>query len=236
MVPGMGGPSAVEVLLALLDTDEHERVGGGEVMARLSSAGVDATPSRVLARLVGLEASGHVAIDRGGDYRFSLTSVGQQAAFDLGPGRPVEVTLLMADLAGYVSYTARAGDAAAHAVAAALGRAATRAVRDRGGDVVKLIGDGVLATAPSVARAVDAAREIAGACRGLDGGPWALRAAVHAGHAVAHGGDVFGADVNLVSRLCALAPTGHVLVTGAGGEPYTVRGLDEPVAAKAVAL
>jgi adenylate cyclase len=141
----------------------------------------------------------------------------------------------MADLVGYVAYTARAGDAAAHAIAAALGRAATKALRERGGDVVKLIGDGVLATAPSVARAVDAARAIAGACRDLDGGPWMLRAAVHAGRPVAHRGDLFGADVNLVSRLCALAPAGQVLVTG-GGEAYPVRGLDEPVAAKALAL
>ena len=232
----MGGPTVVEVLLALLDTDEHERVDGGEVMERLSSAGVKSTPGNVLARLVGLEASGHVDIDRRGDYRFSLTPIGHQAAFDLGPGRPVEVVLLMADLVGYVPFTARAGDAAAHAVALGLGRAATRAVGDRGGDVVKLIGDGVLATAPSVVLAVDAARALAGACRNLDGGPWMLRAAVHAGRPVAHRGDLFGADVNLVARLCALAPAGHALVTGAGGEPYAVRGLDEPVAAAAVAL
>src|SRR5690242_7599224 len=128
MVLAMGGPAAVDVLLALLEPTPADAVDGDELMARLSTAGVRATPASVLARLVSLENSGHVVIDRRPDYRFALTESGRRAAYDLGPGNPIEVTLVMADLVGFVAFTERAGDAAAHATASAFNAAAVRSM------------------------------------------------------------------------------------------------------------
>ena len=225
----MRGPTSVEVLLALLEPGSSQPCGGDEVVARLASAGVTASPSTVLATLLRLEDSGHVRVERTPRYRFGLSRLGEDAVYELGPGRVVDVTLVFADLVGFVAFTERAGDTAAHAVALTVSGTAARVFSRGGGELVKSLGDGVLATAPSVDTALAAVSDLARACSSLDGESWQLRAAIHEGHPVSFRGDLFGADVNLVSRLCDLAPEGHALVTGLGGEPVEVRGLREPV-------
>lgn len=217
------------MLLALLEPAADDGVFGDEVIARLTAGRVSASPARVMARLLSLESLGWVAVERHPEYRFRLTAAGEEAAYAHGPGSPVTVTLVMADLVGFVAFTARHGDEAAHRAAWTIQRASERALQGCGGDVVKSLGDGVLGTAASTDAALVAVKELAESCRQLEGETWRLRAAVHDGRPVAHRGDLFGADVNLVARLCDAARPGEVVVTGRGHEVLAIRGLAQPV-------
>ncbi len=232
----MSIPSAVDVLLALLEPSDEWGVSGDEVIARLAAGGVSASPGKVLARLLRLEDQGLVLVERRPGHRFRLTSAGEVAAYTQGPGAPLDVTLVMADLVGFVAYTTRQGDEAAHRAAWAFQRRAELAFQASGGDTVKALGDGVLGTSPSTDAALVAVKELARHSRELEGEAWELRAAVHDGRPVSHRGDLFGADVNLVARLCKAALPGQALVTGRGGEALAVRGLDEPVNVERVPL
>jgi adenylate cyclase len=112
-----------------------------------------------------------------------------------------------------------------------------------GGRVVKMIGDEVFFTAPSVDAASRIGTEI---CRtaSLDLLLPPARGAVGYGLVTPREGDYFGPLVNLVSRLVKGAPPGAIVVTAeaaealSGGswaleelEPLTVRGLGQPVRA-----
>jgi class 3 adenylate cyclase len=72
--------------------------------------------------------------------------------------------------------------------------------------------------------------------------PYRVRIGMAAGEPVDHNDDLFGATVNLASRICAVARPGEVLVSdsvhelgaGAGyafedGEPVSLKGFAEPV-------
>ena len=202
----------------------------------MTTAGISVSPAKVLARLLRLEHQGLVWVERQPEHRFRLTSEGEATAYRTGPRAPVEVTLVMADLVGFVTFTNRHGDEAAHRAAWAFHRCAEQALEACGGDALKGLGDGVLGTSPSTGAGLTAVKELAGHCHNLDGGPWRLRAGVHDGRPVSHRGDLFGADVNLVARLCDAAHPGEALVTGTGQEALALRGLDLPVTVERVAL
>jgi class 3 adenylate cyclase len=85
-----------------------------------------------------------------------------------------------------------------------------RQVERFGGRLVKTTGDGILATFDGPARAVRCARAIGDGSASLD---LAIRAGVHTGEVELRGGDVAGLAVHLAQRVCALAPSGVVLVS-----------------------
>jgi class 3 adenylate cyclase len=227
----MGVRLGTEVLLALLDVGEPG-IGGAEVQDRLAAHGKRPAADALLVALLHLETAGHVVVDRGESLRFALTTKGRDRAYELGGGQPVHLQLLMADLVGFVAFTATHGDAAARAAAGALHHAASDAVRLGGGEIVKVMGDGFLAWLPPASDPIPVVAAVAAGCERPSGEPWLLRAASHVGHPIRHGGDLFGNDVNLVARLCAAAAPGE-LVRSFGGaddpEQLAVRGLDEPV-------
>ena len=115
---------------------------------------------------------------------------------------------------------------------------ASDVVNDRGGRLVKFIGDAVMFVAPDAPTAVDVAEALLAAAseRGLT-----ARAGVTVGTALALDGDYFGPVVNLAARLVTLADPGAVLVSDAVAErlvgdrgaiplgPQQIRGFDEPV-------
>ena len=71
---------------------------------------------------------------------------------------------------------------------------------------IKEIGDGILASFPTVSDAVYCAKEIQETCRvEVD---LKLRIGIHQGEVVFEGDDVFGDGVNIASRLEPLAPIG----------------------------
>lgn len=221
------------VLWALLG---QPPASGFEICTTVGSAtGRRCTPRQLLPALIRLEEAGLLEVDRTGDpHRYALTEPGTTAAYDSGPGRPEPAVLVMADLVGFTRFTELHGDGAAHEQASRLTSLARAAAAAHGGTVVKSLGDGVLLRLPPHADPVPVLTALA---TGLAGGEptWRLHAAAHTGAPLRHGGDVFGRDVNLVSRLCSVAGPGEALVTG-GDEPIDVPGFDDAVRVRRVML
>ena len=228
------GSLSTEVLLALLDVGDVG-VGGVEVQQRLAAQGKAPRADKLMVALLRLEDTGHLAVDRRDGLSFALTDKGRDRAYELGGGKPVHLQLLMADLVGFTEFTSTNGDVAARAAAGMLHQVASDAVRRDGGEVVKALGDGFLAWLPPSADPMPVLTYVTERC----GEPWLLHAASHVGRPIRHRGDLFGRDVNLVSRLCDAALPGELVrSTGGRGEPeqLTVRGFDDPIPVWRVAI
>ena len=201
------------------------------------AAGRRCRPRQLLPSLVRLEQSGLVTVDRSADpYRYALTPRGTAAAYDAGPGRPEPAVLVMVDLVGFTRFTEQHGDAAAHEQSSRLTSLARAAVRPLDGAVVKSLGDGVLLRMPPATDPLPLVRGLAAALATADP-RWQVHAAAHAGAPLRHGGDLFGRDVNLVSRLCARAGPGELVLSAADGEEaLLVDGFEQPVQVRRVLL
>lgn len=220
--------TSLDVLLALVGP----AVDGGTVQSRLESLGKPSGAASLLTHLLELESSGHVNVRRVGGYLFSLTPLGSAAVSDLAPGQVVEHTLVMIDLVGFVPFTAAKGDEAARDAAQLLHSVADTTLRRAGGRTVKAIGDGVLGCAPLDVEVLPALQRVAGVVAQPESGGWKLRASIHRGAPIEIRGDLFGHDVNLVARLCALAAPGEVVCSAPGApgaELVEVRGLEDRV-------
>jgi len=84
-------------------------------------------------------------------------------------------------------------------------------IEKHGGKWLKEIGDGVLASFPTVSDAVYCAKGIQQACENES--DLKLRIGIHEGEVVFEGDDVFGNGVNIASRLQQLAPLGGIYVS-----------------------
>jgi adenylate cyclase len=124
------------------------------------------------------------------------------------PERPPAIA--MVDLSGFTSMTVDRGDVAAAAAAEQLRDLAERAIAGHEGRLVKSLGDGVLLRFRDAAGAIQATLELVErvAAAGLP----PAHAGVAAGRVVMRDGDVYGATVNLASRMSARAEAGAVLV------------------------
>lgn len=133
------------------------------------------------------------------------------------------------DIVGYTSRSKSLGEAELVAWLEHFEDTATALVVDRGGRIIKTIGDEVLFVAD---RAEDAA-EVALAMteRGADqDDPFpAVRAGIAYGEVVSRLGDVFGATVNVAARLTSVARPGAVLVDRGCCEALTGVSQDEDV-------
>jgi adenylate cyclase len=123
-------------------------------------------------------------------------------------------TFVFADIAGYTALTEAHGDADAAELAATFCGEISHLARDRGGEVVKTIGDAVMVRHGDPAAAVELGLAAAHEVIAGHGFP-AVRVGMHHGPAIAREGDWFGATVNLAARVAAAAAGGEVLVTGA---------------------
>jgi len=100
-------------------------------------------------------------------------------------------------------------------------------LRENGGDEVKTMGDGFMASFASVTGAVECAVALQRAFEedhhgpGADSGrePIHVRIGLNAGEPIEEGGDLFGSTVIMASRIAAQAEGGEILVAD------TVRGL-----------
>jgi len=139
---------------------------------------------------------------------------------DHEPGEPhVETafrTILFTDIEGSTDLTQRMGDRGAMEMVRLHDRLVRAALTLHGGTEVKHTGDGILASFVSVSGAIAAAievqrrliEEIANAEV-----PFRLRIGMAAGEPVTENDDLFGATVQLASRLCDRATPGTVLVS-----------------------
>ncbi len=148
-------------------------------------------------------------------------------AQDRGRGR-VDVAILFTDLVGFSSWALEAGDRQAIDLLRDFSEAAEPPLCAHRGEVVKRLGDGLMAVfwdADSAVAAALAAHEATAAIE-VDGYAPQLRTGIHLGRPRRLGGDYFGVDVNVAARLAEAAEPGEVLVSGVALEalePGSVR-------------
>jgi class 3 adenylate cyclase len=120
--------------------------------------------------------------------------------------------ILFTDIVDSTALTERLGDTGFREASRTLDAGLRSAIRDCGGTAIdgKLLGDGVLATFPSAAQAIDGARR----CLALSGASeLGLHIGLHAGDVIREEGNVFGGAVNIASRICGLSAAGEILVS-----------------------
>jgi adenylate cyclase len=133
---------------------------------------------------------------------------------DRGHGK-VDVAILFTDLVGFSSWALKAGDRTALRLLREVAEAIEPPVAEHDGEVVKRLGDGLMAAfwdAPGAVEAAFAAHAQAAAVE-VDGYRPQLRTGIHLGRPRKIGGDYLGVDVNVAARLCEGAKPGEVLVS-----------------------
>jgi adenylate cyclase len=115
------------------------------------------------------------------------------------------------DLGGYTRMTQEAGDRAAVELAATLIHLVRRSAGEFHGEVVKLLGDGVMFHFADPRDAVACAFHLVDAAE--EQGLPPARAGIHAGPVVFRDGDYFGQTVNLASRIADYARPRETLVS-----------------------
>jgi adenylate cyclase len=135
-------------------------------------------------------------------------------AQDRGRGK-ADVAILFTDMAGFSNWALQAGDRAAVRLLREVAEAIEPPVIERRGEVVKRLGDGLMAAfwdAPSAIEAAFAAQDRIGKVE-IDGYTPMLRTGVHLGRPRRLGGDYLGVDVNIAARLMEAAKPGEILVS-----------------------
>lgn len=122
--------------------------------------------------------------------------------------------IMVADMVGYTSRMENDEPGTLAALSAHLDGTATPLINRHRGRIVKLMGDGLLASFNSAADAVACAVEWQQK-PSENPDPLRFRIGINLGDIIMKDGDVFGSGVNLASRLEQLAPPGGVLVSDA---------------------
>ena len=154
-------------------------------------------------------------------------------------------TILFTDIVDSTDMTQRLGDTKAMELLRIHDGIVRAHLGAHGGSEVKHTGDGIMASFPSVAHAIEAAIAIQ---RDLEEHgataehPIAVRIGVSAGEPVAERDDLFGAAVQLAARACNHAAAGAILVSTAVRElcvgkgfkfdargPFELKGFEEPI-------
>jgi adenylate cyclase len=148
----------------------------------------------------------------------------QRLAEAQGRGRgEVDVAVLFTDLVSFSEWALDAGDELAVGLLREVGEAIEPPILTRRGQVVKRLGDGLMAVfrdAPSAAEAAfDACDRVA--LVNVDGHRLQLRTGIHLGRPRKVGQDYLGVDVNIAARLAESAEPDEVLVS-----ERTLRALD----------
>jgi adenylate cyclase len=133
---------------------------------------------------------------------------------DRGRGK-ADIAILFTDLVGFSSWALEAGDRSALRLLREVAEAIEPPIAEHHGEVVKRLGDGLMAAfwdVPGATAAAFAARERAAAIE-VDGYRPQLRTGIHLGRPRKVGGDYLGVDVNIAARLCEAAKPGEVLVS-----------------------
>ena len=128
-----------------------------------------------------------------------------------------EVTLVFTDLVGFSEWALRAGDDATLKLLRQVAETVEPPLLEAGGQVVKRMGDGIMAVLPDPGTAI-AAVEVAQ--RALDevvvaGYTPKMRVGIHTGRPQRIGSDWLGVDVNIAARVMESAGKGGVLISGA---------------------
>lgn len=207
----------------LRETDRNEKVLSLVQAARRSAPGSDGMAE---APSAGGRTSDRLArlISQAGDQPSATRELGLGAvqvwqalrrSRSLGQSG-AEITILFTDLVDFSAWALQAGDDHVLHLLAEVGKVSDAAITGRGGDVVKSLGDGLMAVFPDAESAIEAAHQ---ACTSvsaitLDGYRPQLRAGLHSGRPRRIGTDYLGVDVNVAARVAAAASGGEVLASG----------------------
>jgi adenylate cyclase len=126
-----------------------------------------------------------------------------------------EMAIVFTDLVEFSDFALEAGDEAALELLREVGEAIEQPVTAHGGDVVKRLGDGMMAVFPEPSEALEAiveARERL-AKVSADGYQPRIRAGMHVGQPRKLGGDYLGVDVNIAARVAEEARGDELLVS-----------------------
>lgn len=129
-----------------------------------------------------------------------------------------QIAIMFSDIRGFTSYTARQGDRAAYCLSQLHEALLKERIEDRGGIVVKTMGDGIMAAFSEPYDGVHAAIAIQQAIRyNNNNGPPHEEIGVGIGLAsgtpVMPAADMIGHSVNLSQRVSSLAKGGQILIT-----------------------
>lgn len=132
-----------------------------------------------------------------------------------------DVGILFADIVGSTRMYEMLGDEVALSVVNACFDAMADCVAGQGGQVVKTIGDALMASFDTAPQALSAAMQIRRRIAALPPVPGIaaqvrarVRVGLHFGPALFDGDDYFGDTVNLAARMAGLASPGQILTTG----------------------
>ena len=126
-----------------------------------------------------------------------------------------ELAIVFTDLVEFSEWALEAGDDAALELLRDVSEAIEPPVEERGGEVVKRLGDGMMAVFDDARAALDAvvdARDRLGEID-VDGYRPQIRAGIHVGRPRCIGGDYIGVDVNIAARLAEGASGGEILAS-----------------------
>jgi len=154
-------------------------------------------------------------------------------------------TILFTDLVSHTEMMSRLGDEKGRKVLREHEEMTRRQLNEYGGDEVKSMGDGFMASFGSVSKAVECAIALQGAfARHNETGdePLSVRVGLNVGEPIEDGGDLFGATVIMAARIAAKAEGDEILVANAVRElsagkgflfadrgDFVAKGFEEPV-------
>jgi adenylate cyclase len=190
--------------------------GDSELGSRVATG--DSRRSEVLARAM-TRGSEKDSVTR--ELGLTAVQLWQSLAEAQGRGRgEVDVAILFTDLVEFSTWALEAGDETAIELLDDVGARSEKAVDDHGGDVVKRLGDGLMAVFADAGDAVCAAHAAMDAVSEIDceGYEPVLRAGLHLGRPRKIGGDYLGVDVNVAARVAEAASGGELLVSGTAHE------------------
>src|SRR5947209_2924830 len=166
----------------------------------------------------------------------------RSGSFDIMGRKLTRLAVGFLDMTGFTVASQSLDEVEFAHLVASFAAAVGEVVSDRGGRVVKFIGDAAMVVAPTPDVLAEIAVELVSAPPGVMSG-LSIHAGLAHGELLSQDGDYFGTLVNIAARLAALADPGTVLVTSSFGEsvtdadlqvdwmePRVVRGFTEPMA------
>src|SRR3954467_8963777 len=188
--------------------------GDAEFGDPLSTAGSE-QPQVVGRRLSALTAERPGLLRETG---LSALQVWESISEKQGRGRGKErLAIVFTDLASFSEWALKAGDDEAVRLLRDVDCAMEPAMRERGGEVVKRMGDGMMAVFGEPKEALDALLDARSRLAEVkaDGYDPRFRAGLHVGMPRKLGGDYFGIDVNVAAGRAEQASPGEVLISDA---------------------
>jgi class 3 adenylate cyclase len=153
-----------------------------------------------------------------------------QAVTEKVSGRPAnaEMTLVFTDLVNFSDWSLRAGDEDTLRLLRRVAQAAEPPMLGSGGQIVKRMGDGMMAVFTDAVTAVRATLEALDAVKTVEvaGYQPRMRAGIHTGRPQRIGSDWLGVDVNVAARVMERATRGGLIISGVTLEKISAEELD----------